>query len=33
MVSVHIGSASLDVYSGADAEIVTTLCRALSHAE
>ncbi len=31
--TVRIGVASLDVYSGADAEIVTALCRALSHAE
>ena len=30
---VRVGDASLDVYSGADAEIVTALCRALSHAE
>ena len=33
IATVHIGSASLDVYSGADAEIVTALCRALSHAK
>lgn len=33
VATVRIGDASLDVYSGADAEIVTALCRALSHAE
>ena len=33
VATVRIGSASLDVYSGADTEIVTALCRALSHAE
>lgn len=33
IASVRIGDATLDVYSGADAEIVTALCRALSHAE
>ena len=31
--TVRIGSATLDVYSGADAEVVATLCRVLSHAE
>ena len=33
IASVRIGSTTLDVYSGADAEIVTALCRVLSHAE
>ena len=33
IATLRIGSASLDVYSGADAEIVTALCRALGHAE
>ena len=33
IATVRIGAASLDVYSGANAEIVTALCRALSHAE
>ena len=33
VASVHVGEASLDVYEGASAEIVTALCRALSHAE
>lgn len=33
VATVRIGAASLDVYSGADSEIVTALCRALSHAE
>jgi len=33
VATVRIGTASLDVYSGADTEIVTAFCRALSHAE
>ena len=33
VATVRIGTASLDVYSGADAEIVTALCQVLSHAE
>ena len=33
VATVRIGAASLDVYSGADTEIVTALCRVLSHAE
>ena len=33
VASVRIGGASLDVYSGASAEIVSALCKVLSHAE
>ena len=33
VATARIGSATLDVYSGADAEVVATLCRVLSHAE
>lgn len=33
VASVRIGSASLDVYGGASAEIVSALCGVLSHAE
>lgn len=33
VATVHIGDAWLDVYTGADTEIVTALCRALRHAE
>ena len=33
VATVRIGSATLDVYSGADAEVVATLFRVLSHAE
>ena len=33
VATVRIGAASVDVYSGADAELITALCRALSHAE
>lgn len=33
MATIRIGAATLDVYSGADAEIITALCRVLSHAE
>ena len=33
VATVRIGAALLDVYPGANAEIVSALCRALSHAE
>ena len=33
VASVRIGGASLDVYSGASPEIVSALCKVLSHAE
>ena len=33
VASIRIGNASLDVYDGADAEVVATLCRVLNHAE
>jgi len=33
VASVRIGNASLEVYGGASAEIVSALCRVLSHAE
>ena len=33
VASVRIGNASLDVYGGASAEIVSALCGVLSHAE
>ena len=33
VATVCIGAASLDVYPGANTEIVSALCRALSHAE
>ena len=33
IASIRIGSASLDIYDGADAEIVAALCEVLSHAE
>ena len=33
VASVRIGDASLEVYGGASAEIVSALCRVLSHAE
>ena len=33
VATVRIGSATLDVYSGAEAEVVTALLRVLSHAE
>lgn len=33
VASVHVGEASLDVYEGASPEIVTVLCRVLSHAK
>ena len=31
VASVRIGSASLDIYSGANADVVSALCKALSH--
>lgn len=33
VASIRVGNASLDIYTGADAEIVATLCKVLSHAE
>ena len=33
VASVHVGEAFLDVYEGASPEIVTALCRVLSHAK
>ena len=33
VASVRIGDASLEVYSGASVEIVSALCKVLSHAE
>lgn len=33
VASVRIGNASMEVYSGASAEIVSALCKVLSHAE
>ena len=33
IASVRIGEASLEVYSGADADVVAALCKALSNAE
>ena len=33
VASVRIGDATLDVYSGASAEIVSALCKVLNHAE
>lgn len=33
VASVRVGGASFDVYDGADAEIVSALCKVLSHAE
>ena len=33
IASVRIGNASLEVYGGASAEIVSALCRVLNHAE
>ena len=33
VASVRIGNASLEVYGGASAEIVSVLCKVLSHAE
>ena len=31
--SIRVGNASLDVYEGANAEVVTALCKVLSHVE
>ena len=31
VASVRIGTASLDIYSGANADVVSALCKALSH--
>ena len=33
IASIRVGNASLDIYDGADEEVVAALCRALSHAE
>ena len=33
IASIRVGNASLDIYDGADAEVVAALCRVLSHAE
>ena len=33
IASIRVGNASLDIYDGADAEVVATLCRVLNHAE
>ena len=33
IASIRVGNASLDVYDGADAEVVATLCKVLNHAE
>ena len=33
IASICVGNASLDIYAGADAEVVATLCRVLNHAE
>lgn len=33
VASIRVGHASLDIYAGADAEVVATLCRVLNHAE
>ena len=33
VATVRIGSAALDVYSGADADVVAALCKVLSNAE
>lgn len=33
VATVRIGEASLEVYSGANAEVVAALCKALSHAK
>ena len=33
IASIRVGNASLDVYDGADAEVVAALCRVLNHAE
>ena len=33
IASIRVGNASLDIYVGADAEVVATLCQVLNHAE
>ena len=33
IASIRVGNASLDIYAGADAEVVTVLCKVLSHVE
>ena len=33
IASIRVGNASLDIYDGADAEVVATLCKVLNHAE
>ncbi len=33
IASIRIGSASLDIYTGADAEVAVALCKVLSNAE
>ena len=33
VASIRVGNASLDIYDGANAEIVATLCKVLNHAE
>ena len=33
VASVHMGEVSLDIYEGASPEVVTALCRVLSHAK
>ena len=33
IASIRVGNASLDIYDGADAEVVAALCRVLNHAE
>ena len=33
IASIRVGNAALDVYEGANAEVVTALCKVLSHVE
>ena len=33
VASIRVGNAALDVYEGANAEVVTSLCKVLSHVE
>ena len=33
VASIRVGNAALDVYEGANAEVVTALCKVLSHVE
>ena len=33
VASIRVGNAALDVYEGANAEVVTVLCKVLSHVE